>query len=68
MKLKHYTQPQWKTVEFCQKKQNKGFETKMPRTVEENGSAAMVVAKTSAGVAPEVNLRTCNMCVKLCQM
>ena len=29
------------------------------RYMEENGSAAMLAAKRSAGVAPEVNLRVC---------
>ena len=33
--------------------------------VEEIGMAAMLVTKRSAGVAPEVNLRECVMCMPL---
>ena len=33
------------------------------RYVEENGSAAMLAAKRSAGVTPEMNLRECVTCM-----
>ena len=38
------------------------------RSVDENGLAAMLAAKRSAGVTPEVNLRECVTCMPLPSM